>query len=62
MQNEKVYKTPIYIRNAMRAYINRQKEKDIDLYNESRNEYYQIRYLKYIAAGRFTEKNALNNK
>jgi hypothetical protein len=37
--NEKVYKTPIYIRNAMRAYINRQKEKDIDLYNESRNQY-----------------------
>jgi L-ribulokinase len=30
--------------------------------NESRNEYYQIRYMKYIAAGRFTEKNALNNK
>jgi len=24
--------------------------------NESRNEYYQIRYMKYIKAGRFTEK------
>ena len=30
--------------------------------NESRNEYYQIRYMKYITAGRFTEKNVLNNK
>jgi L-ribulokinase len=30
--------------------------------DESRNEYYQIRYLKYIAAGKFTEINALNNK
>jgi len=30
--------------------------------NESRNEYYQIRYMKYIKAGRFTEKNLLNNK
>lgn len=30
--------------------------------NESRKMYYQKRYLKYIAAGRFTEQHAPNNK
>ena len=29
--------------------------------DESKNEYYQTRYLKYISAGNFTEKNAFNN-
>jgi L-ribulokinase len=30
--------------------------------NESRKDYYQKRYLKYIAAGNFTEQQAPNNK
>jgi L-ribulokinase len=30
--------------------------------DESRNQYYQTRYMKYIAAGKFTEINTLNNK
>lgn len=52
---EKIYKTPIYLRNGVNAYITREKDKDLQAYNKKRNDYMQKSINKVKEAGKYEE-------
>lgn len=52
---EQTYKTPSYTRKAQQAYINRQKEKDLEAYNKRNVQYMQNVINKLKDEGKYEE-------
>jgi len=52
---QREYKTPIYTRNANKAYRERQKEKDLDAFNQRNCNYMNKRLEKIKQEGKYEE-------